>query len=149
MIKDGIAELHQYHYQHRVQVMNLLDDGKSYMKSIVDMIEKNIRQLEVSRVQSLGSPRGDEKPEEYECRDVHMATVVESDLLPKVGSLQLMLHIFRFLLRVCVGYILVIFLWPCFLFPVDLKKKTLLMDENEGFLYNHCTSSSVLSVHSQ
>ncbi|KAK4563393.1 hypothetical protein RGQ29_005780 [Quercus rubra] len=83
MIKDGIAELHQYHYQHRVQVMNLLDDGKSYMKSIVDMIEKNIRQLEVSRVQSLGSPRGDEKPEEYECRDVHMATVVESDLLSK------------------------------------------------------------------
>ena len=98
MIKDGIAELHQYHYQHRVQVMNLLDDGKSYMKSIVDMIEKNIRQLEVSRVQSLGSPRGDEKPEEYECRDVHMATVVESDLLSKVGSLRLMPHIFRFLL---------------------------------------------------
>ena len=47
----------------------------------------------------------------------------------------------------------VIFLWPCFLLPVDLKKKkkkkTLFMDENEGFLYNHCTSSSVLSVHSQ
>ncbi|KAK4563398.1 hypothetical protein RGQ29_005780 [Quercus rubra] len=90
MIKDGIAELHQYHYQHRVQVMNLLDDGKSYMKSIVDMIEKNIRQLEVSRVQSLGSPRGDEKPEEYECRDVHMATVVESDLLSKVAALLLL-----------------------------------------------------------
>ena len=106
MIKDGIAELHQYHYQHRVQVMNLLDDGKSYMKSIVDMIEKNIRQLEVSRVQSLGSPRGDEKPEEYECRDVHMATVVESDLLSKVGSRRLMLHIFRFLLcGVYFGYI--------------------------------------------
>ncbi|KAK7853981.1 hypothetical protein CFP56_034158, partial [Quercus suber] len=68
---------------HRVQVMNLLDDGKSYMKSIVDMIEKNIRQFEVSRVQSLGSPRGEDKPEEYECRDVHMATVVESDLLSK------------------------------------------------------------------
>lgn len=27
------------------------------------------------------------------------------------------------------------------------KKKTLLMDENEGFLFSHCTSSSVLSVH--
>lgn len=83
MIKDGIAELHQYHYQHRVQVMNLLDDGKSYMKSIVDMIEKNIRQFEVSRVQHLRFPRGEGKPEEYECRDVHMATVVESDLLSK------------------------------------------------------------------
>ncbi|XP_075673958.1 uncharacterized protein LOC142643291 isoform X4 [Castanea sativa] len=83
MIKDGIAELHQYHYQHRVQIMNLLEDGKSYMKSVVDMIEKNIRQFEVSRVQSLGSPRGEEKSEEYECRDVHMATVVESDLLSK------------------------------------------------------------------
>ncbi|KAM3742695.1 hypothetical protein ACB098_07G087200 [Castanea mollissima] len=83
MIKDGIAELHQYHYQHRVQIMNLLEDGKSYMKSVVDMIEKNIRQFEVSRVQSLGSPRGEEKPEEYECRDVHMATVIESDLLSK------------------------------------------------------------------
>ena len=148
MIKDGIAELHQYHYQHRVQVMNLLDDGKSYMKSIVDMIEKNIRQLEVSRVQSLGSPRGDEKPEEYECRDVHMATVVESDLLSKVGSRRLMLHIFRFLLcGVYFGYIfMALFSVAC---GFKKKKKTLLMDENEGFLYNHCTSSSVLSVHSQ
>lgn len=88
MIKSEIAGLHQYHSQHRVHVMNLLDEGKSHMKSIVDVIEENIRQFEVSRVQSLRPPQGDEKLEEYEFRDVHMATDAGSDLLSKVCSLQ-------------------------------------------------------------
>lgn len=83
MIKGEIAGLHQYHSQHRVHVMNLLDEGKSHMKSIVDVIEENIRQFEVSRVQSLRPPQGDEKLEEYEFRDVHMATDAGSDLLSK------------------------------------------------------------------
>lgn len=83
MIKNGIEELHQYHSQHRVQVMNVLDEGKSYLKSIVDLIEEKIRQLEVSRVQSLGPPPAEEKLEEYECRDVHMTTDAESDWLCK------------------------------------------------------------------
>ncbi|KAE8008127.1 hypothetical protein FH972_004667 [Carpinus fangiana] len=83
MIKSGIAGLHQYHSQHRVHVMNLLDEGKSHMNSIVDAIEEKIRRFEVSRVQSLRPPQGDDKLEENECRDVHMATDAGSNLLLK------------------------------------------------------------------
>ncbi|XP_062176354.1 uncharacterized protein LOC133881440 isoform X2 [Alnus glutinosa] len=83
MIRSGIAGLHQYHSQHRVHVMNLLDEGKSHMKSIVDVMEEKIRQFEESRVRSLRPPQGDEKLEEYECRDVHMAIDAGSHLLSK------------------------------------------------------------------
>lgn len=89
MIKSGIAGLHQYHSQHRVHVMNLLDEGKSHMNSIVDAIDEKIRQFEVSRVQSLRPPQGDDKLEENECRDVHMATDAGSNSLSKVCSLML------------------------------------------------------------
>jgi hypothetical protein len=103
MIKSGIAGLHQYHSQHRVHVMNLLDEGKSHMNSIVDAIDEKIRQFEVSRVQSLRPPQGDDKLEENECRDVHMATDAGFNLLSKVCSLQAYaVHLLVFSVCVCV-----------------------------------------------
>jgi len=116
MIRSGIAGLHQYHSQHRVHVMNLLDEGKSHMKSIVDVMEEKIRQFEESRVRSLRPPQGDEKLEEYECRDVHMAIDAGSHLLSKVCDCRLILCIcwvsslslsLPLSLCVCVWYILV------------------------------------------
>ncbi|KAF5448281.1 hypothetical protein F2P56_028835 [Juglans regia] len=83
MIKNGIAELYQYHSQQRVHVMNLLDEGRFHMKSIVDAIEKKIRQFEVRKVQSSGPSQEDEKRDEYECRDVHMTSEAVFDLLSK------------------------------------------------------------------
>ncbi|KAL5563418.1 hypothetical protein UlMin_033165 [Ulmus minor] len=44
MIKDGIAELWHYHSQCRVHITSLLDDGRSHIKSVVDLIDEKIRQ---------------------------------------------------------------------------------------------------------
>ena len=59
MIKDGIAELWHYHSQCRVHITSLLDDGRSHIKSVVDLIDEKIRQSDVNSTQNLGlsSPR--------------------------------------------------------------------------------------------
>lgn len=72
--------------------MNLLDEGRFHMKSIVDAIEKKVRQFEVRKVQSSESPQEDEKLDEYECRDVHMTSEASFDLLSKVCSLRFHVH---------------------------------------------------------
>uniref|UniRef100_A0A5B6YQB4 Putative myosin-10 isoform X1 n=1 Tax=Davidia involucrata TaxID=16924 RepID=A0A5B6YQB4_DAVIN len=78
-IKKGISGLHHYHSQHRVHIMNLLDEGSSHLKSIVDVIEEKLRQLDVNREQNLKSPQRDVKLDESECRDVHVNTDASSD----------------------------------------------------------------------
>lgn len=91
IIRNGIAGLNQDHSRHRAHIMNLLDQGKSHMKSIADVMETKIRQFEVTRLQSLGPSRGDEKLEDYECRDVHMAPETGSDWLFKVCLIEALL----------------------------------------------------------
>ncbi|KAA8545768.1 hypothetical protein F0562_020781 [Nyssa sinensis] len=46
-IKKGISGLHHYHSQHRVHIMNLLDEGSSHLKSIVNVVEEKISQLHI------------------------------------------------------------------------------------------------------
>ncbi|KAL5545047.1 hypothetical protein UlMin_008831 [Ulmus minor] len=53
MIKDGIAELWHYHSQCRVHITSLLDDGRSHIKSVVDLIDEKIRQPDVNNTQNL------------------------------------------------------------------------------------------------
>ncbi|KAL5561389.1 hypothetical protein UlMin_031136 [Ulmus minor] len=87
MIKDGIAELWHYHSQCRVHITSLLDDGRSHIKSVVDLIDEKIRQSDVNSTQNLGlsSPRETDQ-EENECRDVHITTEVEHNLLSKKST---------------------------------------------------------------
>ncbi|CAN6685505.1 unnamed protein product [Malus baccata var. baccata] len=51
MIKHEIAELHHYHSQHRVLIMNLLNEGKASIKSVIDAIEENSRQIYATRLE--------------------------------------------------------------------------------------------------
>ncbi|XP_068320944.1 uncharacterized protein [Pyrus communis] len=59
MIKHEIAELHHYHSQHRVLIMNLLNEGKASIKSVIDAIEENCRQIDATRLQRHKSSNAD------------------------------------------------------------------------------------------
>ncbi|KAL3814320.1 hypothetical protein ACJIZ3_015588 [Penstemon smallii] len=54
-VKKQISALLHYHSQYRMDIMNLLDEGNSELKSIVDVIVGKIRQLELSREHDLKS----------------------------------------------------------------------------------------------
>ncbi|KAL2477381.1 myosin heavy chain-related [Forsythia ovata] len=69
-IKKEISALLYYHSQCRVNITNLLDEGYSELKSIIDVVEEKIRQLEMSGEQNLKtSLPEDVKLQESELRD--------------------------------------------------------------------------------
>lgn len=84
MFKNRISGLLHYHSQHRLHVVNLLDEGKSHLKSIIDVVEEKIRQLDADRGQNLEPPQRDLKLDENECRDVHVSIVGDHNSVAEV-----------------------------------------------------------------
>lgn len=83
MIKKGISGLHRYHSEHKAYIMNLLDEGYSDLKSIIEVVEEKIRQLDASREQSWKSPPRDVMLDENDCRDLHVNTIADPNLFSK------------------------------------------------------------------
>ncbi|EXB41830.1 hypothetical protein L484_005056 [Morus notabilis] len=83
MIKNRIAELRHHYSECRVHIVNLLDDGKSLIKSSVDAIDEKIREFGASKAQTLELSPREVNQEEHECRDVHITPGVPHDLLSK------------------------------------------------------------------
>ncbi|GAV74946.1 hypothetical protein CFOL_v3_18426 [Cephalotus follicularis] len=77
LILSRIAELRHYHSQHRVDILNLLNEGKFHIKSIVDAVEEKNSHIDVSSGQTLGPLQRDVKSDEFECRDVHISIGVD------------------------------------------------------------------------
>ncbi|THG14555.1 hypothetical protein TEA_002587 [Camellia sinensis var. sinensis] len=84
MIKRGISGLHHYHSEHKAYIMNLLDEGYSDLKSIIEVVEEKIRQLDASREQSWKSPLRDVMLDENDCRDLHVNTIADPNLFNKL-----------------------------------------------------------------
>lgn len=82
-IKKGISGLHHYHSEHKAYIMNLLDEGYSDLKSIIEVVEEKIRQLDASREQSWKSPPRDVMLDENDCRDLHVNTIADPNLFNK------------------------------------------------------------------
>ncbi|KAI8025145.1 hypothetical protein LOK49_LG02G03341 [Camellia lanceoleosa] len=83
MIKKGISGLHHYHSEHKAYIMNLLDEGYSDLKSIIEVVEEKIRQLDASREQSWKSPPRDVMLDKNDCRDLHVNTIADPNLFNK------------------------------------------------------------------
>ena len=45
LITDGVSSLREYHAQQRIQIMDLLDDGKYYLQAVVVSIEEKLGDL--------------------------------------------------------------------------------------------------------
>ncbi|XP_051147108.1 uncharacterized protein LOC127262461 [Andrographis paniculata] len=73
-IKGQIAALLQQHSQYRTDIVNLLGEGSSELKSINDSIIEKIRQFELSSESNIKSSQiQDKELPESECRDVHVS----------------------------------------------------------------------------
>lgn len=85
IVGNQIEELHHCHSQCRVQVVHLLDDAKSLIKSVADEILGKIRQFDTKEAQSFELSLREDSQDDSDCRDVHINTEVNHDLLSKVG----------------------------------------------------------------
>ncbi|TKY71238.1 golgin subfamily B member isoform X1 [Spatholobus suberectus] len=72
VIENGIADLKHFHSKRRDQIMNLLGDGESSIKSIINEIEERVRRFDLSTVPNL-TPQRDVELEKPECWDVHIS----------------------------------------------------------------------------
>lgn len=76
MIVNGIADLRHHHSELRDYIINLLNEEGLYIKSIFKDLEERLK-LRPSELHNV-VPQHDLKPDESECRDVHITTAVDS-----------------------------------------------------------------------
>lgn len=72
VIENGIADLKHHHFKYRDHIMNLLRDGESTIKSIINVIDERIRRFNENIEPNLVHQR-DKEREENECRDAHIS----------------------------------------------------------------------------
>ncbi|XP_010530702.1 PREDICTED: spindle pole body component 110 [Tarenaya hassleriana] len=89
LILNGIAGLRHYHSQQRACIMNLLNEEGQHIRSFSETLEEKFGQFLSAMIQDSVPRQPDVKPNEDECRDVHMTTVVESDQITKLGETAL------------------------------------------------------------
>ncbi|KAL8224643.1 hypothetical protein R6Q59_000262 [Mikania micrantha] len=77
-IKRDIYALRNFHSQHRVEIVYLLEEESSYFKSVVGEIKENMRQICINELNCL-SPQQDIILRENDCRDVHISPDEVSD----------------------------------------------------------------------
>ncbi|KAH9695144.1 Myosin heavy chain-like protein [Citrus sinensis] len=93
-ISNAIAELRLCHSQLRVHVVNSLEEGRSRIKSISDVIEEKTQHCDdVIRGQNTGTYQRETKLDEFECRDVHINNDANTNLVsqrndPAYGDIE-------------------------------------------------------------
>lgn len=84
MIVNGIADLRHHHSELRDYIINLLNEEGLCIKSIFKDMEERLK-IRSSEIHNLVPPlQHDLKPDESECRDVHITTAVDSCQVIKV-----------------------------------------------------------------
>ncbi|KAI3805007.1 hypothetical protein L1987_26983 [Smallanthus sonchifolius] len=78
-MKRDVSGLHSFHSQHRLEIVNLLEEESSYFKSIVDEIKENLNQICINGELKSSSPQTDVILQENDCRDVHISPDAASD----------------------------------------------------------------------
>ncbi|GFY90058.1 myosin heavy chain-like protein [Actinidia rufa] len=82
-VKAGIAGLLRYHSQIKADIVSLLDEGYFQIRSIIDIVEEKIRQLDSSKQQNWKSLT-DLAVDEKDCQDVLVNIVAGPGLTNKV-----------------------------------------------------------------
>lgn len=84
IIRNGLSTLRWLHSQHRSEVVNLLEEEKTQIKSLFDEASKKIKQLHIGRMRNFEALKGDSMCDDIECRDVHITNDVSPSVVAKV-----------------------------------------------------------------
>ncbi|KAJ0801129.1 hypothetical protein HanPI659440_Chr03g0113411 [Helianthus annuus] len=87
--KRDISGLRSFHSQHRLEVVSLLEEESSYIKSVVDEVKENMKQICINGERNSLSPQRDTKLQENDCRDVHISPDAASDTTTKENVSEL------------------------------------------------------------
>ncbi|XP_024960228.1 paramyosin isoform X2 [Cynara cardunculus var. scolymus] len=82
-MKKDISGLHSFHSQHRLDIVNLLEEESSQFKSVVNDINEKMRQLCMNEELNHLLPKRDVQLPDVDCRDVHISPDANSDGITK------------------------------------------------------------------
>ncbi|XP_076918075.1 uncharacterized protein LOC143578359 [Bidens hawaiensis] len=78
-MKRDVSDLHSFHSQYRLEIVNLLQEESSYIKSVIDEIKVNMRQICVNGEPDSLSVQREMVLQENDVRDVHISPDAASD----------------------------------------------------------------------
>ncbi|KAJ8769025.1 hypothetical protein K2173_024021 [Erythroxylum novogranatense] len=82
LMMNSIAGLCDFHSQKRVEILNLLGEGRSQIEWMINMVQEKIRQLDASREQNLQLSHQIVNTDDNLCRVVH----INADAVPALLS---------------------------------------------------------------
>ncbi|XP_071740374.1 uncharacterized protein [Rutidosis leptorrhynchoides] len=82
-MQRDLLGIRTFHSQYRLEIVNLLADESSYIKSVVDDIKENMRLIYLNGELNNMSPQRDVGLQENDCRDVHKSPDTGSDTITK------------------------------------------------------------------
>lgn len=82
-LRAQISAFRHYHSQHRLNIMSLLDEGFSHIKSAMNMVEEKLKDCSTSERDIHSSQVNDLKFNELECQDVQINNDDGSELIFK------------------------------------------------------------------
>nr|GEV74079.1 hypothetical protein [Tanacetum cinerariifolium] len=82
-MKSDTSDLRSYHSQHRMDIVNLLEEEASQFKSVVDDVKEYMRQIYVNEELKHVSLQTDMSLQENDSRDVHVSPDVGLDTITK------------------------------------------------------------------
>lgn len=83
VIENGIEDLKHHHFNYKDHIMNLLKDGESTIKSIINEIDERIRKFNKNIEPNL-VPQRDTEVEQNECGDADISPQDETVSQSKV-----------------------------------------------------------------
>ncbi|KAK9157694.1 hypothetical protein Scep_004268 [Stephania cephalantha] len=72
LVKIGISKLRDFHTEHRVEIVGLLEQEKAQFKSMHDLIGERVKQFVEKRLYACDLLETEVKVDDIECRDVHI-----------------------------------------------------------------------------
>lgn len=103
-MKRDISVLRGLYSQHRVDIVNLLQEEFSQFKSVIDAIKENMGQININEELKHLSPQ------ENDCRDVHISPDIGSDTITKVYHIYLFFNVIKIKYKI----LFYIFVGKCF-----------------------------------
>ena len=83
-IKNGLSGLRDFHSRQRSEVMKILEEETSHMKSVSVEIKEKLNQIQMNKELKCEALDRGQQGTDAECRDVHITTDVDSDVLAQV-----------------------------------------------------------------
>ncbi|XP_074579914.1 uncharacterized protein LOC141836346 isoform X2 [Curcuma longa] len=83
LVEEGLSALRSYHVEHRLKIIQELDEVSSWMDKMLDEVCRRLSESQINHESSVVSSDGEIQCDDVECKDVHVMNDANSHLLDR------------------------------------------------------------------